>query len=465
MAVTLTQFNNNLVNPSSWTTGNGGVGIFNANGDTGEQNRYVGTDPWGNSAIVWQTVPSGNGNADGGWNTNSFSVDQYSTYRFSVWVKRTSSTSGGTFYFGLYGGPSAVIHLTSNASEGNPYWDYRGTGGLTQNQWYLVVGHCYPSDYNGRIRHKDSGYYTVAGGTNQVAENSGNIPGDCKWAAGTTTGVHRTYHYYCGDSTTRLEFFMPRVDKIDGTEPSIAQLLAGVHTPQGITYSDGTSQVYKPEGALDNRGTDPGELIKVESFPASGTWYNPGASKVHVKLIGGGGGGAGYCESGGAGGYAEGFYTVKGVSSVAVTVGGGGSYAVYYAAGGDGGTTSFGGYLSASGGYGANRNYSHSGGHGGNSFGGAAFQVEGGAGCGHINGVGHAPASVLGSSGYFGGGAAHIRNHSNLGWTVQHEIYTGAPGSGGPANITDWGHSHPSGRGHSAGGPGNRGLVIVYSYK
>lgn len=233
----------------------------------------------------------------------------------------------------------------------------------------------------------------------------------------------------------------------------------------GVTFSDSTSQTTKPTGGLGARGSDYGELIKVESFPASGTWYNPGATTVHVKLIGGGGGGAGYCESGGAGGYAEGFYSVSGVGSVAVTVGGGGSYAAYYAAAGNGGTTSFGGYLSAQGGYGANQNYSHSGGHGGHTFGGAQFHAEGGAGCGHINSVGHAPASVIGSSGYFGGGAAHIRNHSNLGYDVQHEIYTGAPGSGGPANVTDWGHSQPSGRGHSGGGYGQAGLVIVYSYK
>ena len=233
----------------------------------------------------------------------------------------------------------------------------------------------------------------------------------------------------------------------------------------GITYSDGSSTTTKPTGGVGGRGSDYGELFKIDTFTSSGTWTNPGATNVHVKLIGGGGGGSGYCESGGAGGFAEGFYSVSGVGTVAVTVGGGGSYAVYYAAAGDGGTTSFGGYLSASGGYGANRNYSHSGGHGGNSFGGAGFSVQGGAGCGHINSVGHAPASVLGSSGYYGGGAMHVRQHGNLGWDAQHEITRGAPGSGGPGNVTDWGTATPAGRGHSAGGYGSGGMVVIYSYR
>ena len=118
MAVTLTQFNRNLIDPSGWTTGNGGVGIYSANGDTGEQNRYYGTDPWGNSRIVWQTVPSGNGNADGGWNTNGVSIDNTKLYRFSVWVRRTSTTSGGTFYFGLQSNNGNAIHLSNNYTEG-----------------------------------------------------------------------------------------------------------------------------------------------------------------------------------------------------------------------------------------------------------------------------------------------------------------------------------------------------------
>jgi hypothetical protein len=231
----------------------------------------------------------------------------------------------------------------------------------------------------------------------------------------------------------------------------------------GITFSDGSSQTSGTSGQQGGSPSEYGDFIDLQSFTGSGTWYNPGATMVHVKLIGGGGGGAGYCEGGGAGCFAEGFYNVSGVGSVAVTVGGGGSYAAYYSAAGNGGTSSFGGYLSASGGYGANQNYSHSGGHGGNSTGGAAFGVQGGAGCGHINSVGHSTASTVGGSGYFGGPRAHIRNHSNLGWNVQHGIANGAPGAGGPANVTDWGYSHP--RGHSAGEYGNSGLVIIYAYK
>ena len=463
MAVTLGAFaTQNLIDPGTWTAGNGSVGVFACNGAVGEQNRYVGTNPWGASAMVWQTVPTSTNDADGGWNTSNFTVNETKLYRFSVWVRRTSATSSGTFYFGLYGSPSAVVHLSDSVSQGNPYWHYVGTGGLVQNQWYLFVGHCFPSSFVGTTPHPESGFYTTAG---KVGANAGNIPNDCKWAAGTTSAVHRTYHYYCTDSTTRLEFYWPRVDLVDGSEPSINQLLTNNLAGQGVTFGDGTKQAGNKIG-LTSAVADKGNLINIKSFPVSGTWTNPGASKVHVKLIGGGGGGAGYCESGGAGCYAEGLYDVSGVSTVAVTVGGGGTYTYYYSAAGQGGTSSFGGYLSAIGGYGANQQYSHSGGHGGNSASGQQFFVQGGAGCGHINSVGHGAVGSIGGAGYFGGAQSHVRNHSNLGWNVQHGTCGyAAPGSGGPGNVTDWGFQQPSGRGHSAGEYGQAGLVIVYAYK
>jgi hypothetical protein len=231
----------------------------------------------------------------------------------------------------------------------------------------------------------------------------------------------------------------------------------------GITFSNGTTQTSRLNGGLALNGSDRGDLIDIQAFRQSGTWTNPGATVVHVKLVGGGGGGAGYCESGGAGCYAENVFGVSGVGSVAVTVGGGGSYAAYYSAAGQGGTSSFGTYMSAIGGYGANQQYSHSGGHGGNSASGQAVHVQGGGGWGHTNSVGHGSLSSLGGASYFGGAQAHIRNHSNLGWNVQHGISTGAPGTGGPGNVTDWGYQHP--RGHSAGEYGQAGLVIVYAYR
>ena len=75
----------------------------------------------------------------------------------------------------------------------------------------------------------------------------------------------------------------------------------------------------------------------------SGTWTVPaGVGKVRVRLFGAGAG-----QSGGGGGFAlKTIYDLSGVTSVAVTVGAG--------VNGSGGTSSFGSYVSASGGVGGN---------------------------------------------------------------------------------------------------------------
>jgi len=58
----------------SWTTGSGSTGMFNQNGSTDENVRVNGTDPWGNSAVVWETRPNGSSADDGGWNTSWFNI-------------------------------------------------------------------------------------------------------------------------------------------------------------------------------------------------------------------------------------------------------------------------------------------------------------------------------------------------------------------------------------------------------
>jgi hypothetical protein len=171
-------------------------------------------------------------------------------------------------------------------------------------------------------------------------------------------------------------------------------------------------------------------------------------SRAQVKLVGGGGGAAGYCESGGAGGYAEALVDTSAVNSVAVTVGGAGSAVVYYAAAGTGGTTSFGAYCSATGGGGANSYSSHSGGYGGVGSGGSV-SLLGSAGCGHINSAGSWSGGRGGYS-YFGGSGPFNRATAT-------KTYSGSPGAGGPGGGTD-------GNG-TTGGIGENGLVLVYTYK
>lgn len=206
----------------SGTTGNSSG--YSANGSASEQLRTIVTDdPWGGRSCIWRTVPDAVSGADGGWNTSSYSIDKNYRYRASVWVRRHTAGTGGTFYFGVRSSPDPIRNDT-DAAQPNPYLSYPSQASLTQNQWYLVVGHIFPYNYTGS-RHPDSGWYE--NGVKIADKSFGNCGAeDIRWAPTATTAYHSTYHYYTTNTASGLEFASPRLDKCDGTEPSIRELIS-----------------------------------------------------------------------------------------------------------------------------------------------------------------------------------------------------------------------------------------------
>ncbi len=183
----------------------------------------------------------------------------------------------------------------------------------------------------------------------------------------------------------------------------------------------------------------------VATFTSSGVFAVPvGVTRVKVTAIGGGGAGGTHASLPGGGGGAGGraVKVVVGLvpgSSVAVTVGAGGVAVTSPGAGGGGGTSSFGSYVSATGGAGG--------------AGGSAAVVSTGAGGG--NGVG-GDVNVPGGYGTDGSNAAGRGGDG------------GGPGNGRGSSGTVAGIGAPGfggggGGGGSAatGGAGGAGLVLV----
>ncbi len=73
---------NSLINMNSWTVSGGSVTGYNQNGATAENQRFAAANPWGHTGIVWGTFPLGQNDADGGWNTTDFNIDNTKLYRF-----------------------------------------------------------------------------------------------------------------------------------------------------------------------------------------------------------------------------------------------------------------------------------------------------------------------------------------------------------------------------------------------
>jgi hypothetical protein len=406
----------NILNPELyWSLGSGGATTFSQNGSTSENERVNGTDPWGNSAIVWESRPTGTADADGGWNTDWFGIDEFSLYRFSVWVKRTSSSGGGTSYLGLYGSPNAVVRNDNGSQEGNPYWECSGTSNYTQNTWYLLVGHCFPSNYNGATKHPDSGRYTTSGRDGDL--NYCNIGGDVKWYPGTTQTLHRTYHYYCGDSTTRLQWYNPRIDKCDGSEPTISDLLNNRKTNiNSFTPSvEGSAMKNRKTVVTGGVITELGEW-RIHRFNSSGTLTVSSTlgSSIYAEylIVGGGGGGGMDMGGGGGGGGVISGTTVLTNASYSITVGAGGTGAPAGSTNGQpgghqftvsatgGGNSSFNNMTAYGGGYGASSYYGYL-----PNYGNAGTGGSGGGPSGYSDGGTRTGAAGVSGQGYAGGNA------------------------------------------------------------
>lgn len=446
----LTRFKSNWqVSPTAYKVQNG-VKYFDFNGSfgcaktsdlsnfvvTGKDQNHVTYIVWTrvlNSTANWRTLTRGN---DGSYSNglSSMLADHHVMINNGGWEmgKYDNNTGGGMLTTGLLQtqlpnyGTSQWMMLHVRWSSGSPYMRF---------SWNDTPGTIRGQSTDVRTSHR-VGFASIGAhhnGSSNVLDSS----------------------QYWGD----IGFF--GVWNRELSDAEIMDVWNSTASTYGFTVSQQatSSAVSFQNSTVQNSATisqTRGELISINTYgvTSSGTftWSKPAeCTKVHVKVTGGGGGAAGYCESGGAGGYAEKWIDVTNVSSVSVTVGGGGASVGYYAGSNNGGTSSFGSYVSASGGYGANQNYSHSGGAGGVGSGGQ-INLYGGDGTGHANSHGYYPGGHGGGS--FWGGATGVYRPG-----VNAKMANGAPGTGGPGSRTD------DGGGGASTANGEHGIVVVYNYK
>lgn len=226
---------NNLLDLSTWyvgansTTGVTGFG-FNET-DSGENTLIADTDPFGNTAVIWK-AQSPDGANDGGWNTNYIDVDHTKLYRFSVWVNRKVTGTDGRFYLGTRGYNSSlsnvgVLFRVNGNNDTNPYFVLTGEGTSSSNtvpedEWVLVVGHVWPSGSGTGSNKDDSGVWKTDG-----TKLTGTATFyDYVWNTTVTKTAHRSYLFYSeGDASVIQHWAYPRIDLVDGTEPSIDDLI------------------------------------------------------------------------------------------------------------------------------------------------------------------------------------------------------------------------------------------------
>lgn len=287
----------NLLNTSTWTVGSGSVSGFSQNGSTSENSREFGTDPFGNSSILWKGGNDASSNADGGWNTNYQNIDNTKTYRFVVWLKKTNSNDGHT-YFGcqqwqnnndtnVY--PHNILRLNGSINKNPYFW----VGDLPQlNKWYMLVGYVHGNNYNSNLSY--GGIYDPITRTKVV-----NIT-DYKFASSTTILRHRAYLYWDTNTSDRQYFFAPRMEMVDGNEPPIQELLGvnstDVNLLDSSTWTVGCGSVsgFSQNGATSENCRELGrnhvgdEVVLWKAIPdsannADGGWNSNYHTITHAK--------------------------------------------------------------------------------------------------------------------------------------------------------------------------------------
>jgi hypothetical protein len=354
-------------------------------------------------------------------------------WSISMWVNPTSGMLGAS-----YGAP--IFYNKENLYEGSgggsqyeiawqPNWAWVGSGAsMSAGTWYHLVA---VYDLTKQYIYLDGSLVWTANLTGTMGSNTYDFAIAARGVSGGAGSGASSFGAFSLGVITMYNYGMSVSDVLQNYNASAARYSKALKSAPIV---------------VQNKGG----LISIASFTGSGTYVVPSnCTKIYVKLVGGGGGSAGYCESGGAGGYSEGTFQVVPGTSYSITVGGGGGGVGYYAAAGNGGTSSFGSLLSATGGYGANQNYSHGGGHGGVGSGGQV-NLYGGSGTGHANSGNHSQAGPAGGGSYFGGPGSQTR----AGGTATN--FSPAPGSGATGGLTETSNG-------GTGGPG--GLVVVYAYR
>jgi hypothetical protein len=213
-------------------------------------------DPWGNMETVWRAEnhstidTNASFNPNGGFIGGAVPIVGTKKYRYSVWVNR-KVLGTGTFYFGAAN--ASYTSKFNGTAQTNAYFTANSSGSSEftgkQDTWILVVGHVHPFGTATGGNDPYSGFYVRSGNGLTYAPLSGGAGGaynDLIWgSAATSTSRLRVLHYADTVPGAETLFFRPRIDIVDGTEPSIEELLNnGVGTVYDTSPSGAISSVF-----------------------------------------------------------------------------------------------------------------------------------------------------------------------------------------------------------------------------
>ncbi|MEM6686321.1 MAG: T9SS type A sorting domain-containing protein [Bacteroidota bacterium] len=206
----------NMYSLANWTVGTGSITDFSQYGVASCNARELGNNHVGASVVLWKATPNAASFQDGGIYGYYKTIDPTKTYRLSIWVKKTNSFSGKT-YFGCNSYANGA-HQTLNISgtaDINAYFWY---GDLPElDKWYLMVGYVHPNSYAGP--HLGRIY---DGETGEIVMNIN----DKKFSLAATNLRLRSFFAYDTNLEDRQYLYKPIMEEYSNASPSINSLLS-----------------------------------------------------------------------------------------------------------------------------------------------------------------------------------------------------------------------------------------------
>ncbi|KAB8155759.1 T9SS type A sorting domain-containing protein [Kordia sp. TARA_039_SRF] len=210
-------YSQNLLSTTTWTVGTGNVTGFSIYGTTEKNYRELSLNHIGHEVIVWKSIPDNTSIQDGGFFSSYVTIDHTKTYRFSVWIKKTNSNEGSS-YFGCnsYANGQFQTLRLNDSSISSPYFF---VGDLPElNKWYLLVGYVHDSNHSSNI----SLGRIYDGETGEEVQTLT----DFKFTSSATNIRSRSFLAHDSNSDDRQYYFNPTIEEVNGSESTINFLLS-----------------------------------------------------------------------------------------------------------------------------------------------------------------------------------------------------------------------------------------------
>lgn len=236
----------NLLDVEDWTIGGSGTQGSFLMTEPGDSKIRLWQGPNNETQPIWIYTSAGFTGYKQIWHSYSRSVDSTKSHRISCWVLSNSS------------GDAELRSLSLlNLSGGSETWPTIVRGTPAPGKWYLFVGIVHGSGYQfGTDQSGVSGIYDPETGI-QVTGGT-----DFKFEVGAINLAIKILAWELNENTDVLQFARPRVDQLDGNEPTIESMLS--YSRGNTETGESSALIGRPQGGIFSKNATSTGVIQIK---------------------------------------------------------------------------------------------------------------------------------------------------------------------------------------------------------